>query len=307
MVDSGTVAGHVALGQKAIVLSRSEQAEARNDEMAGGRDGAERALNSLEVEAQCKVHDVLCVPARPTGARHPLGVATLINKKSPFSSGDVRLLSEFFAHVASLMMATVQRWQAEHTQEQLGLLLKASRQLLLPGASSDPKALLLGFLAAAVALTGAERLTIYLADDKKGQVWGVHSHSSCLETDEIAGEWSAPGNIVAQVLATGVVVHADASPDGAFVPAEDELQGFSTSHILAVPLSAQPRQQERGEPRTSMVPGVVVARMSAAGARFTPRDVELFSTLCGIFSHTLLLSQSRTVVWAILLDKFNSK
>lgn len=186
--------------------------------------------SAIDKETGFVTRNVLCVPIRQNNGGI-IGVAQLLNKKKGrFTQLDLNLLTEMTKQGAHFLKSAqlAEHMQAKHTQE-LQFLEVVSE------ATSDIKigSLLQKVMSEAMQMLNAERSTLFLNDEKSGQLWSeVLSGEKPLEiripnTAGIAGAVFTSGKAIN-------IPHAYA--DLRFNPTFDKKNGFFTRSILCVPV-----------------------------------------------------------------------
>ncbi|GAC1702969.1 MAG: hypothetical protein NVS9B6_19650 [Candidatus Limnocylindrales bacterium] len=122
--------------------------------------------------------------------------------------------------------------------EQLGLILALQRDLALEGNVDN---VLLRITGTATTLLDAERATVFVIDQERGEVWS-RSRSEAADSDA-AAEIRLPidGLGIAAAVARGgrAVVSDDPYADPRFDPSVDARSGFRTRSVLVVPIDAR--------------------------------------------------------------------
>ena len=173
---------------------------------------------------------VLCVPLR-TAKGDIVGVAQALNKlNGPFTKRDQVLLEGIAAQSVPALKSsqTVERMQKARAQELafLDIVADITSQL-------DLDQLLQRVMAEAARILGAERSTLFLHDEKTGELFSRIAMGA--KTDEI--RFPNHAGIAGAVFTTGKTIsipHAYA--DLRFNPAFDRQTGFFTRSILCTPV-----------------------------------------------------------------------
>ncbi len=216
LLNNSGIAGHSFTTGKPVIV---------NDAYADPNFNA-----AIDNETGFTTHNVLCVPIRQNNGEI-IGVAQLLNKKKGrFTQLDLNLLTEMTKQGAHFLKSAqlAEYMQVKHTQE-LQFLEVVSE------ATSDIKigSLLQKVMSEAMQMLNAERATLFLNDEKSGQLWSeVLSGEKPLEiripnTAGIAGAVFTSGKAIN-------IPHAYA--DLRFNPTFDKKNGFFTRSILCVPV-----------------------------------------------------------------------
>ncbi|HET8568822.1 MAG TPA: HD domain-containing phosphohydrolase [Candidatus Limnocylindria bacterium] len=172
--------------------------------------------------------------------------------------------------------------------ERLDIILDITRRLM---AVTDLDALLRLIAESTTDLLGADRATIFLVDQDRGELW------SKVATGDGVGEIRFPigVGIAGQVAATGTTINIeDAYEDPRFNPEPDKRTGYRTRSLLTFPMKAH----------DGRVLGVFQAVNKEAG-HFGPDDEETLSSLAAsaavaLENATLVAEQRR--LWRTLIE-----
>jgi adenylate cyclase len=174
---------------------------------------------------------ILCVPIR--AARNEIiGVAQVLNKKSgEFTEDDVMLLEAIATQAAIALQSTIftERMKKFRTKEMkfFDVVTEATSEINLGN-------LLHKVMSEAMRMTDAERSTLFLNDDKTGELYSRIGEG--LATTEIR----FPNNvgIAGAVFQSGETINIPhAYADLRFNPSVDRKTGFFTRSILCTPVA----------------------------------------------------------------------
>ncbi|MGF1641162.1 MAG: GAF domain-containing protein [Rhodospirillales bacterium] len=173
---------------------------------------------------------ILCAPVRSVTGE-VIGVAQCLNKRrGRFSEQDLRLLEEICTQAAAALRngQLVDRMRLSRQQELefLDVVADITSEIDLPS-------LLQKVMSEATRMLNAERSTLFLNDDKNGELWSQVGEG--LGTSEIRMPNTV--GIAGHVYQTGETVNIPyAYADLRFNPAFDRETGFFTRSILCVPV-----------------------------------------------------------------------
>ncbi len=216
ILNSSGIAGHVFTGGQGLII-HDAYADARFD-------------RSVDETTGFVTKSILCVPIR-TAKGELIGVAQTLNKKKGrFSQGDLHLF-EAMAQQGVLAL------QGAQFIERLEKIRRQELEFInvVSEITSDIKlgSLLQNVMSEATRLLNAERSTLFLNDEKTGQLWS--------EVGEGLGatQIRLPNHvgIAGAVFTTSKTINIPyAYADLRFNPAFDKRTGFFTRSILCVPL-----------------------------------------------------------------------
>lgn len=213
--DSG-IAGYVFTSGKGLIVHNAYR---------------DRRFNrTVDEKTGYKTKDILCVPIRTMKGKL-LGVAQVLNKKEgKFSKKDMQLLMSMTAQAAIVLESfdIVSRMQKVRTQEMgfYDLVSSITAEIELGN-------LLRKVMSEATKMLNAERSTLFLNDEKKGELFSKIGEG--LGSTEIR----FPNNmgIAGSVFTSGETINIPyAYADLRFNPAFDRQTGFFTRSILCVPV-----------------------------------------------------------------------
>jgi adenylate cyclase len=209
------VAGHVfTTGESTIV--RDAYADPRFD-------------RAVDAETGYTTHNIICAPIRIKGGA--IGVLQMLNRKrGEFTKADLRLLEALTAQTAATLrsMQIVEQMKASRAHEMRFLDLVSD-------ITSDFElgAMLSKIVGEAARMLQADRATLFLNDEKKGELF------SRVAMGGSVGEIRMPNHlgIAGAVFTTGQTINIPhAYADLRFNPAFDRRTGYFTRSILCVPI-----------------------------------------------------------------------
>lgn len=189
-----------------------------------------RFNQSIDEKTGYKTKSILCVPIR--AARNEIiGVAQVLNKKSgTFTAEDATLLEGIATQAAIALQSTIftERLKKFRTKEMefFDVVSEATSEINLGN-------LLSKVMSEAMRMTDAERSTLFLNDDKKGELY------SRIGEGLAATEIRFPNNvgIAGAVFQSGETINIPhAYADLRFNPSVDKKTGFFTRSILCTPV-----------------------------------------------------------------------
>ena len=188
-----------------------------------------RFERSVDEETKYVTKTILCVPIR--FRTEIIGVIQMLNKKHGFySADDLRLLEAMAEQVVITLhsMLLLDRMKASREQEMefLGVVSDVTSQI-------DLGAMLIKVVQEAAKMLRADRATLLLHDEKKGELF------SRVAMGESVGEIRMPDHagIAGSVFTTGQTINIPyAYADLRFNPAFDKKTGYFTRSILCVPI-----------------------------------------------------------------------
>ena len=189
-----------------------------------------RFNRSIDEETGFTTTDIAAAPVR-TVKGEIIGVVQCLNKREgAFDAADLHLLEALTTQAAVALQSTqlVERMQARREQEQklLSIVTDVTSELELG-------ALLSKVMNEATALLGADRSTLFLNDEKTGELF------SRVAMGESVNEIRLPNHvgIAGTVFTSGETVNIPyAYADLRFNPAFDKQTGYFTRSILCVPI-----------------------------------------------------------------------
>jgi FOG: GAF domain len=191
----------------------------------------DRFNQSVDAKTGYVTKSILCVPIR--AARNEIiGVAQVLNKKSgEFTEDDVMLLEAIATQAAIALQSTIftERMKKFRTKEMkfFDVVTEATSEINLGN-------LLHKVMSEAMRMTDAERSTLFLNDDKTGELYSRIGEG--LATTEIR----FPNNvgIAGAVFQSGETINIPhAYADLRFNPSVDRKTGFFTRSILCTPVA----------------------------------------------------------------------
>ncbi len=209
------------------------------------------------------------------------GVVLVACPKPPSKS--LVALFRLHAKLVSMALRDVEMLAfTRHTLERLSILVEASKAL---NSTLDLSELLGRILDVAKSQVDAERGTLFLVDEKAGEIWSLIAHG--MEKEEI--RLPLGKGIAGHVAKTGEIVNIpDAYADPRFNPDVDKRTGFRTRNILCLPIR---NKQEK-----------IIAALQLLNKKsgtFTHEDADFLLTLSG---HMALALENAQLHQA-LLDK----
>jgi serine phosphatase RsbU (regulator of sigma subunit) len=169
-----------------------------------------------------------------------------------------------------------------HTLNKLSILVEASKAL---SSTLDLSELLGRILDVAKTQAECERGTLFLVDEKAGEIWSLIAHG--LEKQEI--RLPLGKGIVGHVASTGEIVNIpDAYADPRFNPEVDKRTGYRTRNILCLPIRNKANK--------------IVAALQLLNKKrgaFTDEDADFLLTLSG----HMALAIENAQLHQVLLDK----
>ena len=174
--------------------------------------------------------DIVCVPVK-TARGQVIGVLQALNKqKGQFDDDDLHLLLELTAHAAFALDSMIELERIKklrrHEVEFLEVISEISSDINI-------ESLLRKVMSEATRMLDAERSTLFLNDEKTGELWSQVGEGLGLM------EIRLPNNqgIAGSVFTSGVSINIPhAYADLRFNPAFDRKTGFFTRSILCVPI-----------------------------------------------------------------------
>lgn len=190
----------------------------------------ERFNQSVDAKTGYVTKSILCVPIR-AARNESIGVAQVLNKKSgQFTEDDVMLLEAIATQAAIALQSTIftERMKKFRTKEMkfFDVVTEATSEINLGN-------LLHKVMSEAMRMTDAERSTLFLNDDKTGELYSRIGEG--LATTEIR----FPNNvgIAGAVFQSGETINIPhAYADLRFNPSVDRKTGFFTRSILCTPV-----------------------------------------------------------------------
>ncbi|MCX7816801.1 MAG: GAF domain-containing protein [Syntrophales bacterium] len=213
--DSG-IAGYVFTSGKAVIVSNAYKDPRFN--------------RTVDEKTGYKTKDILCVPIRTMKGKL-LGVAQMLNKKDgKFSRKDMQLLMAMTSQAAIVLESfdVIVRMQKVRNQEMAFYELVSSIT-----AEIELGNLLKKVMSEATKMLNAERSTLFLNDEKRGELFSKIGEG--LGSIEIR----FPNNmgIAGAVFTSGETINIPyAYADLRFNPAFDKQTGFFTRSILCIPV-----------------------------------------------------------------------
>jgi serine phosphatase RsbU (regulator of sigma subunit) len=198
-----------------------------------------------------------------------LGVLLVASAETP---DDSRLaLFHLHARMASIALRDAELLtSAQRNLDRLQSMVEASKVF---NSTLDLSELLGKILDVAKTLTGAERGTLFLVDEKTSEIWSLIAHG--LEKEEI--RLPLGRGIAGHVAQSGDIVNIpDAYADSRFDPETDKRTGFHTRNILTLPIRNKA--------------GKIVAALqllNKAQGSFTDEDTDALLTLSGQMAMSL--------------------
>ena len=216
ILNTSGIAGHVFTARESMIVH-----EAYKDE---------RFNRAVDEQTGFVTRNILCVPIR-TVKDEVIGVAQALNKKKGrFTKDDLRVLESMTTQATIALRSTefVERMRRKREQEMefLDIVSDVTSEL-------DLGKLLQKVMSEATRMLAAERSTLFLNDEKKGELF-----SRVAQGDSI-GEIRLPNTagIAGAVFTSGKSVNIPhAYADLRFNPAFDKQTGFFTRSILCVPV-----------------------------------------------------------------------
>lgn len=191
----------------------------------------DRFNQSVDAKTGYVTKSILCVPIR-AARNESIGVAQVLNKKSgQFTEDDVMLLEAIATQAAIALQSTIftERMKKFRTKEMkfFDVVTEATSEINLGN-------LLHKVMSEAMRMTDAERSTLFLNDDKTGELYSRIGEG--LATTEIR----FPNNvgIAGAVFQSGETINIPhAYADLRFNPSVDRKTGFFTRSILCTPVA----------------------------------------------------------------------
>jgi sigma-B regulation protein RsbU (phosphoserine phosphatase) len=221
---------------------------ADGDEFAGwARQNQFQFLASYPLGEGAEVQGVLLLAARQIPEEPALALFRLQTRLASAALRDAGLLANL-----------------QHDLDRLQSVVEASK---LFNSSLDLEEVLGKILDVAKTLTGAERGTLYLVDEKTDEIWSLIAQG--MEKQEI--RLPRGRGIAGHVAKTGDIVNIpDAYADRRFDPAVDKRTGFRTRNILTLPIRN----------KAAKIIATLQLLNKAAGP-FTNEDTDVLLTLSG--------------------------
>lgn len=219
LLNNSGIAGHVFTTGEGVII---------DDAYADPRFN-----RTIDEQTGFITRSILCVPIR-TAKGEIIGVAQVLNKKKGnFNKGDTRLL------VAMTTQGTLALQSAQFI-ERMKAIRKQELEFLdiVSEVTSDIKigSLLQKVMGEATRMLNAERSTLFLNDEKTGQLWSEVGQG--LEAMQI--RFPNHVGIAGAVFSSGKTINIPyAYADLRFNPAFDKKTGFFTRSILCVPIVNQ--------------------------------------------------------------------
>lgn len=246
------IAGHVFKTQETVNIPNcyeDDRFDQTFDKTTGYRTNSLVTMPIVDFEGECR------------------GVLQAINKVSgaPFSHIDEILMENLTQHVSiALRNAEVYR-AAIVTSERAGALIQ-----MMQGLSQDlgVQSMVLTITMHAKELVQADRCTVFLADEKKQELWSVSTDSGreirIPKTAGIAGECATEGSLIAI---------PDAYEDPRFNQKVDKQTGYRTHSILAVPVLGRRRNR-----CLAVIQMINKTEFDGAVGKFDDEDVQVMET-----------------------------
>jgi adenylate cyclase len=174
--------------------------------------------------------DIVCVPVR-TARGQVIGVLQALNKRDGlFDEDDLQLLLELTAHAAYALDSMVEleriKKLRQHEVEFLEVISELSSDINI-------ESLLRKVMSEATRMLDAERSTLFLNDEKTGELWSQVGEGLGLMEIRLPNDQGIAGS----VFTSGVSINIPhAYADLRFNPAFDRKTGFFTRSILCVPI-----------------------------------------------------------------------
>lgn len=158
----------------------------------------------------------------------------------PFTPSDVEVLEGMAAHAAVALRCAAALDDMSRSRRVTSALLDIVQTSAGDGGMS---ALVGKIVAAAYALLGCERVTLYLVDSVKRELW----MALALDDEAVGSRLPLGRGLAGTVASTGVPLNiADAYRDPRFDPTLDAATGFTTRSVLVWPISVGPPPHHGG-------------------------------------------------------------
>ena len=215
VLDDTGIVGHVFRTGRSVVIE-----DAYADE---------RFNSSIDEETGFTTRNLLCAPiVTPTG--EVIGALQVLNKEEGFTGEDLALVESMTAQTAATL-------RTAHTMERMVAARKDELEFLDKvgdlTADIDLNTMLTRVVEEAARMLDADRATLFLNDDKRGELF------SRVAMGDALGEIRLPNTagIAGAVFTTGQAVNIPhAYADLRFNPAFDRQTGYFTRSILCVPI-----------------------------------------------------------------------
>lgn len=240
------------------------------------------------------LHTMYCVPLILRG--RPIGIVQLFNlaPESCDESEELSLIDLLCSRLVTEVEKARLLAEAQHRERRQQALVEIISRLTT---TLDRDELLDRIMSFACELLGVEATSIWLRDDKAGELV-LHMASGYRREHMIAQRMPQDQGIIGHVVATGETVTVnDVSQDTRFYRQIDAKSGFVTRSILCVPLRA-PRIELGGQ--RGAVEGRIIGGAQAlnpyADRQFSLEDIALFESLAGQAATVIRLAQLYTEV-----------
>ena len=182
-----------------------------------------------------RTRNMLCMPVMSSGDR-VVAVAQLLNKlghgTQPFSSEDEERFAEFAPSIGILLESCQSFYLAARNQKGVAALLKAISSM---EQSLNLNVTLQSVMAAARGLMQADRSTLWLLDERHGELWSQVQSADGNTLIDL--RMPATKGIVGHVAQTGETLNIlDAYSDARFDVSADQKTGYRTRTILCMPV-----------------------------------------------------------------------
>ena len=192
-----------------------------------------RFSDATDRQTGYRTRNILCMPVMSSGGK-VVAIAQLLNKvgEHPFSSEDESRFARFAPSIGILLETCQSFYLAARNQKGVAALLKAISSM---EQSLNLAVTLQSVMAAARELMQADRSTLWLLDETRGELW-----SQVMSADGqtlIDLRLPADKGIVGVVAATAETLNIpDAYCDERFDPSSDRKTGYKTRNILCMPV-----------------------------------------------------------------------
>ena len=264
-----------AVEEKTSVLGRALRE--RRPQVLRGQDIADDVLGEW-----ARANDLKYLAVYPLAHNSQVDGLLLIAGQHPPAEQQEELFRVESRLVSTAMREVEVLASTRHTLNKLSILVEASKAL---SSTLDLSELLGRILDVAKTQAECERGTLFLVDEKAGEIWSLIAHG--LEKQEI--RLPIGKGIAGHVAATGEIVNIpDAYADPRFNPDVDKRTGFRTHNILCLPIRNKAHK--------------IIAALQLLNKKqgsFTEEDSDFLLTLSG----HMALAIENAQLHQVLLDK----